>query len=76
MGYRTRFFKNRFQKVVHKRGEFIGNIIADKIVKPKHLIDEDLRNNEEIIIPPQKKRRIIKRIKTRIIKITIHYKTL
>ena len=57
-------------------GELIGNIIADKFVKPKHLIDEDLRNNEEIIIPPEKKRRFIKRIKARIIKIIIHYKTL
>ena len=33
------------KKVVHKaaeaKGEFIGNKIADKIVKPKHVIDEN-----------------------------------
>ena len=37
IGYRTRCFKNWFQKIVHKVaetiGEFIGNNIADAVVK-------------------------------------------
>ena len=48
------------KKAVHKTGEFVGNKIADavaklkedKIVKPKHVIDENPRNTEEIIILP------------------------
>ena len=35
-------------KIVHKVAEatreFIGNTIADKIVKPRHIIDENPRN--------------------------------
>ena len=42
------------KKVVHKAAEatseVIGNKIADKIVRPKHVIDENPRNVEEIII--------------------------
>ena len=38
------------KKVVHKAakttGEFIGNKIADKSVKPKYVIDENPRNAE------------------------------
>ena len=48
--------------VVHKTGEFLENKIADavaksnydKIVKPKHVMDDNPRNVEEIIIPPEK----------------------
>ena len=55
------------KKLVHKAaeatGEFIGNKIVDtvaksydnKIVKPKLVIDENPRNAEEIIIPPEKR---------------------
>ena len=51
------------KKVVHKTGKFSGNKIADavaksnddKIVKPKHVIDEHPRNVEQIIIPPEKR---------------------
>ena len=51
--YRSRFFKNYFQKVVYKTCESLGNKIADrvtnsydnKIVKQKHV--------EKIIIPPE-----------------------
>ena len=54
------------KKIVHKApeatSEFIGHNVADKIVKPKHVIDENLQNVEEIIISPEKKRRNIKRI--------------
>ena len=55
---RTRSSKNCFQKVVHKAieetGGFIGNKIADKIVKPKLLTDKNSINVEEIVIPPKK----------------------
>ena len=54
--------KTAFKKVVHKACKFLGNKIADevtksndnKIVKP----DENPRNVEEIIIPPEKRDRI------------------
>ena len=46
------------KKVAHKAAEatreFIGNKISNKIVK----LDENSRNFEEIIIPPEKKRNI------------------
>ena len=49
---------NASKKVIHKvaeaRGEFLGNKIADKVVKQKPIIDENLRNVEEIIIPSEK----------------------
>ena len=65
IGYRT--FKNRFQKVVHKAGEFLGNKIAyavtksndDKIEKP----DENPRNVEEIIIPLEKRDKILNKLR-------------
>ena len=50
--------KTASTKVVHKvaesTGEFIGNKIAYKIVKPKIVSDENSRNFEEIIISPEK----------------------
>ena len=53
--------KTAYKKVVHKAakatGQCIGNEIADKIVKPKHVIDENPRNFEEIIIPPEKEKK-------------------
>ena len=42
--------------------------IADKIWKQKPVIDENSRNTKETIIPPEKNRRNIRRIKTIIIK--------
>ena len=73
--------KTAFKKLVHKTGEFLGNKTADtvvklynnKIVKTKPVIDENLRNVEEIVIPSEKKGRNIKQIKTSIIKME-HYK--
>ena len=35
-------------------GEFLRNKIADKTVKPKHVIDENLRNDEDIIVLSKK----------------------
>ena len=47
------------KKVAHKAAEaideFIGNRIADKIVKPKLICDENLRDAAEIIISPEKR---------------------
>ena len=51
------------KKVVHKAseasGEFIGNKIADKIVKPKPVPNANLRNVEEIVILPEKREEIL-----------------
>ena len=48
--------KTASKKVVHKApeatGEFKGNKIADKIVKSKHVPDENLKDIEKINIPP------------------------
>ena len=55
-------------KVAELTGRFIGNRIADKIVKLKPVPDENPKNVEEIVIPLEKKRRNTKRIKTSIIK--------
>ena len=52
--YRTRFFKTSSKKVVHKAGEFIENKTVHKTVKAKHVIDQNPRNVEEIIIPQKK----------------------
>ena len=48
------------RKVVHKAadGQFIGIKISDKIVKSKHVINENLGNVEEIIILPEKREEI------------------
>ena len=47
--------KTAAKKVVHKTvgaaGEFIGNKIAEKVMKPKPMPDENSRNVEEIVIP-------------------------
>ena len=51
--------KTASKKVVPKTAEtiddFIGNKIADKIWKQKPVIDENSRNVEEIINPPEKR---------------------
>ena len=55
--------KTDSKKVTHKAaeatGEFIGNKISDKIVKPRHVTDENPRNIEEKIIPPEKRKEIL-----------------
>ena len=50
--------KNSSKKVVYKTGESLGNKIACKIVKPKHVTDENPRNVEEIFIVPEKRKQI------------------
>ena len=55
--------KTASKKVVHKAAEsideFVGNNIADKIVKQKPVIDENSGNVEEIIILPEKSVEIV-----------------
>ena len=69
IGHRTRCSKKYFQtsilKAAEAAGECIGNEIADKTVKPKLVIYKNLRNVEELSIPPRKKTNI-KPIKTSI----------
>ena len=67
--------KNASKKVVHKAAEetseFIGNKIVDavaklnneKILKQKPVINENSRNVEEIIIPPEKKEEILRELR-------------
>ena len=46
-------------KAAKETSESIGNKIADKIVKPKHVINENPRNVEKIIIPPEKREEVL-----------------
>ena len=50
-------------KVAHKAAEatgaFTGNKIADKIVRPKSMLDMNSRNVEEIINLPEKREEIL-----------------
>ena len=52
------------KKVVYKAaettGEFIGNKIADIMVKTKSVMDKNSRNVEEIVIPPDRRQIINK----------------
>ena len=67
----TRLFINYFQKVVYKTGKFLGYKIADavaksnndEIVKPKHVIDENPGNLEEIIIALEKREKILNELR-------------
>ena len=65
--------KTAFKKVVHKTRQFLGERITDKIVKPKHVIDENTKKSWRNNYSTRKKRRNIKWIKTSIIKME-HYK--
>ena len=55
------------KKVVHKTaeatGEFIGNKITDKIMEPNPVPEENSRNFEEIIIPPEKREELLNELK-------------
>ena len=55
--------KTVIEKVTHKAdkamGWFIGNKIADKIVKQKAALIENLKDVEEIIILPEKREEIL-----------------
>ena len=51
--------KKVVQKAAKATGKFIGNKIADKIVKP----DKNPRNVEEIVIPPEKRKKILNELR-------------
>ena len=59
--------KTATKKVAHKvaeaKGEFIENKIANKIVKPKAVPDDNSRNVEEIIIPSEQREEILKELR-------------
>ena len=59
--------KTAFKKVAHKiaeaTGKFIGNKIADKIVKPKPLPAGNWKNVEEIVVPPGKREEIFNELR-------------
>ena len=44
-------------------GQFIGNKIAEKILKTKDVIDENPRNVEEIMIPPGRRGEILNKLR-------------
>ena len=55
------------KKVAHKaadtRGEFVGNKIANKIVKQTPVPDKNSKNVEEIIIPPEQREEILDEVR-------------
>ena len=59
--------KTGSKKVDHKAaettGEFIGNKIGAKIVKPKSAIEENFRNVEEIVITPEERQEILNKLR-------------
>ena len=68
IGYRTRCFKNWFEKIVHKVaetiGEFIGNNIADAVAKSNDVKIVNTKPADEVTIPPEKKGKNIEQIET------------
>ena len=64
--------KTASQKVTHKvtegTGEFIGNKIVDKTLKPKPVPDVNSINVEEIVIPPEKREEILNELEKKKLK--------
>ena len=50
--------KNVVNKTDKATGKLIGNKVTVKIVKPKPVPDENSRNVEEMVIPPEKRQEI------------------
>ena len=54
--------KTTSKKLVHKAsesiGKFIGNKIVDKIAIPKPILNENLRNVGQVVIPSEKREEI------------------
>ena len=59
--------KNASKKVVHKATEkttkFTGNKFANKIGKLKHVINENPRNVEKIIMSPEKREQVLNELR-------------
>ena len=51
------------KKVVHKAGEFLGNEMADAVTKPNYTSIEKQELVKEIIIPPEKRREILNKLR-------------
>ena len=51
------------KKVVHEAGEFIGNKIADAVTKSHNDNTEKQEPVEEIIIPSEKRNKILKKLR-------------
>ena len=47
--------KTASKKAAESKGKILGKKIANKVVKPKLMLDENSGNVEEIIIPPEKR---------------------
>ena len=56
-------FKEVVQETAEGTGEFTENKIADKIVKAKPVIDENPKDVEEIIIPPEEREQILNELR-------------
>ena len=55
------------KKLIHNAaevtGEFIGNNLADKVVKPKPVPDINSKDVEETLIPPEKREEILNELR-------------
>ena len=50
-------------KAAEAKVESLGNKIANKIVKPKHVTDENLKIVEKITVPPEKRKEILHQLR-------------
>ena len=51
------------KKGIHKGGEFLGNKIADAVTKSNNVNAEKRKPVEEIIIPPEKREKILTKLR-------------
>ena len=72
---RLHALKTASKKVVYEAaeatGEFMGNKVAEKILKAKLVLEVNSRDIEEIIIPPEEREKILMELR-RVLKIE-HY---
>ena len=51
------------KKVIHKAGEYLGDKIADAVIKSNNVNIEKQEPAEEIIIPPKKREEIVNKLR-------------
>ena len=51
------------KKVIHKAGEYLGDKIADAVIKSNNVNIEKQEPVEEIIIPPKKRGEIVNKLR-------------
>ena len=51
------------KKVIHKAGEYLGDKIADAVIKSNNVNIEKQEPVEEIIIPPKKREEIVNKLR-------------